>query len=118
MTRPIDDDPNPLCEDYPGQRITGPDFDTRDREGATDPADVAAEHTMNDVLDASVPALRILELLHGIAAALDTLADDNDADPSEGLTSHDVESLDLHVARAIAVLDTMRARLARCLRHP
>jgi hypothetical protein len=27
-------DPDPLAEDYPGQRITGPDFDTRDREGA------------------------------------------------------------------------------------
>jgi hypothetical protein len=31
-----DEDPEPLAEDYPGQRITGPDFDTRDREGAAE----------------------------------------------------------------------------------
>jgi hypothetical protein len=30
---PADNDPQPLAEDYPGQRITGPDYDTRDREG-------------------------------------------------------------------------------------
>jgi hypothetical protein len=27
------EDPDPTFEDYPGQRITGPDYDTRDREG-------------------------------------------------------------------------------------
>jgi hypothetical protein len=26
-------DPDPLAEDYPGQHITGPDYDTRDHEG-------------------------------------------------------------------------------------
>lgn len=32
-----DEDEDDLSEDYPGQRITGPDYDTRDREGDTDP---------------------------------------------------------------------------------
>lgn len=66
-------DSRELAEDYPGQRITGPDYDTRDREGADDDPGDGGEEGVGPMADARRELPHLLAVINArIDGAVDT----------------------------------------------